>query len=122
MIFYSNLPLKDPSNIPDPYVKLYLLPDRAKDTKRKTQVSKLFAFRDNFFYRNHLQTIKDNCDPTYDESFEYTMSQPELENQHLEVTICTQKQLFYSNSNIMGQVFVEKIKQPKNKHKTFALP
>lgn len=36
---FRNIPIKDPSNIPDPYVKLYLLPERAKDTKRKTQVS-----------------------------------------------------------------------------------
>jgi hypothetical protein len=31
--------LRDPTNIPDPYVKLYLLPERAKDSKRKTEVS-----------------------------------------------------------------------------------
>lgn len=36
---FSNLPLRDPTNIPDPYVKLYLLPERAKDSKRKTEVS-----------------------------------------------------------------------------------
>lgn len=35
---FSHLPLKDPSDIPDPYVKLYLLPERNKDVKRKTQV------------------------------------------------------------------------------------
>ncbi|XP_039297244.1 extended synaptotagmin-2 isoform X2 [Nilaparvata lugens] len=34
----ANLPLKDPTNIPDPYVKLYLLPDRSKESKRKTEV------------------------------------------------------------------------------------
>ncbi|CAG2053038.1 unnamed protein product, partial [Timema podura] len=33
----SNLPLRDPANIPDPYVKLYLLPERSKDSKRKTE-------------------------------------------------------------------------------------
>lgn len=38
LIYFRNLPLNDPSNIPDPYVKLYLLPDRAKDSKRKTEV------------------------------------------------------------------------------------
>jgi len=30
--------LDDPSNIPDPYVKLHLLPDKAKEHKRKTKV------------------------------------------------------------------------------------
>ncbi|KRT81174.1 C2 domain containing protein [Oryctes borbonicus] len=85
----ANIPLKDPSNIPDPYVKLYLLPGRAKDTKRKTAV------------------IKDNCNPIFDEKFEYLISQGELNTQQLEVTVCTQKQLFYSSSNVMGQVIID---------------
>ncbi|XP_022819052.1 extended synaptotagmin-2 isoform X2 [Spodoptera litura] len=34
-----HIPLKDPTNVPDPYVKLYLLPGRSKDSKRKTVVS-----------------------------------------------------------------------------------
>ncbi|BES97177.1 Hypothetical protein NTJ_09991 [Nesidiocoris tenuis] len=81
----ANLPLKDPSNIPDPYVKLYLLPDKSKETKRKTE------------------TVKDNCNPTYDETFEYVMSQGELSNRHLEVTVLTQKTW---KSPVMGQVVV----------------
>ncbi|KAK9694869.1 C2 domain [Popillia japonica] len=85
----ANLPLKDPSNIPDPYVKLYLLPERAKDSKRKTSV------------------IKDNCNPMFDEKFEYLISQGELNSQQLEVTVCTQKQLFYTSSNVMGQVIID---------------
>ncbi|KAJ8965164.1 hypothetical protein NQ314_004307 [Rhamnusium bicolor] len=75
--------------IPDPYVKLYLLPERAKDSKRKTQV------------------IKDNCNPIFDESFEYVLNQIELGTKQLEVTVGTQKQLFYSSSNILGQVIID---------------
>uniref|UniRef100_A0A146M9W3 Extended synaptotagmin-2 n=1 Tax=Lygus hesperus TaxID=30085 RepID=A0A146M9W3_LYGHE len=81
----ANLPLKDPNNIPDPYVKLYLLPERSKETKRKTE------------------TVKDNCNPTYDETFEYVMSQGELSNRQLEVTILTQKTW---KSPVMGMVTV----------------
>ncbi|XP_073983469.1 extended synaptotagmin-like protein 2 isoform X2 [Rhodnius prolixus] len=81
----ANLPLKDPSNIPDPYVKLYLLPERSKESKRKTE------------------TIKDNCNPVYDETFEYIMSQGELSNRQLEVTVLTQKTW---KSPVMGQVVV----------------
>ncbi|XP_075219377.1 extended synaptotagmin-like protein 2 isoform X2 [Lycorma delicatula] len=81
-----NLPLKDPSNIPDPYVKLYLLPERSKDTKRKTE------------------TIKDNCNPVFDETFEYVISQAELNSRQLEVTVLTQKTW---KSPVMGQVIVD---------------
>ncbi|CAH1401611.1 unnamed protein product [Nezara viridula] len=81
----GNLPLKDPSNIPDPYVKLYLLPERSKDSKRKTE------------------TVKDNCNPVYDETFEYVMSQGELSTRQLEVTVLTQKTW---KSPVMGQVII----------------
>lgn len=69
----KGIPLKDPSNIPDPYVKLYLLPGRSKDSKRKTAV------------------IKDNCNPTFDATFEYLISIAELNSSQLEVTVATDK-------------------------------
>lgn len=81
----ANLPLKDPSSIPDPYVKLYLLPERAKDTKRKTE------------------SVKDNCNPIYDETFEYVISQAELNGRQLEVTVLSQKTW---KSPVMGQVII----------------
>lgn len=83
-----NLPLKDPTNIPDPYVKLYLLPERAKDSKRKTE------------------TMKDNCNPVYDETFEYILSQGELNSRQLEVSVVTRKGWFSSQSPVIGQVIV----------------
>lgn len=82
----KNIPLKDPSNIPDPYVKLYLLPGRNKDSKRKTNV------------------IKDNCNPTFDATFEYLISSAELNSSSLEVTVATQKVI---GSPILGMVKVE---------------
>ena len=83
----ANLPLppNDPYNIPDPYVKLYLLPDRHKDTKRKTAV------------------MKDNCNPVFDEQFEYVVSQADLNSRTLEVSVCTQKGWLSTGSNVMGQ-------------------
>lgn len=74
----NNIPQKDPTNIPDPYVKLYLLPGRSKESKRKTPV------------------VKDNCDPVFDATFEYVISNAELVNSELEVTVCTQKGFFGS--------------------------
>ncbi|XP_053984872.1 extended synaptotagmin-1 isoform X1 [Hylaeus volcanicus] len=84
----ANLPLpqNDPHNIPDPYVKLYLLPDRHKETKRKTAV------------------MKDNCNPIFDEQFEYVVSQGDLNTRTLEVSVCTQKGWLSAGSNVMGQV------------------
>ncbi|CAH1990508.1 unnamed protein product [Acanthoscelides obtectus] len=84
-----NLPHKDPSSIPDPYVKLYLLPERSKDSKRKTQV------------------VKDNCNPAFEEAFEYVINQRDLGGKKLEVTVCTQKQVFYSSGNVLGQVIID---------------
>ncbi|XP_063237975.1 extended synaptotagmin-2 isoform X2 [Bacillus rossius redtenbacheri] len=82
----ANLPLKDPAYIPDPYVKLYLLPERSKESKRKTE------------------TVKDNCNPVYDQTLEYVMSQGELNSKQLEVSVVTRKGFFSSGSPIMGQV------------------
>ncbi|XP_076667035.1 extended synaptotagmin-like protein 2 isoform X2 [Andrena cerasifolii] len=83
----ANLPLppNDPYNVPDPYVKLYLLPDRHKETKRKTAV------------------MKDNCNPVFDEQFEYVVSQGDLNSRTLEVSVCTQKGWLSTGSNVMGQ-------------------
>lgn len=81
-----NIPLTDPSNIPDPYVKLYLLPGRSKESKRKTNV------------------IKDNCNPVYEDTFEYIISSGELMQTELEITVCTQKGFLYGGSPIIGMV------------------
>lgn len=83
---FRNIPLKDVSNIPDPYVKLYLLPGRSKESKRKTNV------------------IKDNCNPVYDATFEYVISAGELSSSELEVTAATQKGFLSGGSPIIGIV------------------
>lgn len=81
----KNIPLKDPSNIPDPYVKLYLLPGRSKESKRKTNV------------------VKDNCNPVFDATFEYLISTAELNSSQLEVTVATDKLI---GSPILGMLKV----------------
>lgn len=81
----KGIPCKDPSNIPDPYVKLYLLPSRSKDSKRKTSV------------------MKDNCNPVYDATFEYLISIAELNSSQLEVTVATDKLI---GSPILGMLKV----------------
>lgn len=83
---FSGIPAKDASSIPDPYVKLYLLPGRSKETKRKTIVN------------------KDNCNPVYDATFEYILSAPDLQSTELEVTVATQKGILSGGSPIIGIV------------------
>lgn len=83
----QGLPKEEDGELPDPYVKLYLLPDRSKDSKRKTDV------------------IKDDCDPEFDERFEYAVSPNELTQRTLEVSVINKKGLlFLQRSNTMGQV------------------
>ncbi|XP_037038533.1 extended synaptotagmin-2 isoform X3 [Bradysia coprophila] len=81
-----NIPLKDPSSIPDPYVKLYLLPGRSKESKRKTIV------------------VKDNCNPVYDSTYEYIISAAELMTTELEVTVATQKGFLSGGSPVIGML------------------
>lgn len=39
LLLFRNLPIKEASDIPDPYVKLYVLPKKENsNTKRKTEV------------------------------------------------------------------------------------
>lgn len=84
----SNLP--DP---PDPYIKLYILPDRSKKTKRKTEV------------------VKDTTEPIYEEVFKYDMDFKYLDYHKLEVTVIDRKGIFARNP-IMGRVVID-LNNPK---------
>lgn len=70
-----NLPLEGDGKLPDPYVKLQLLPDRSKDNSRETDV------------------IENNCNPQYDQRFEYVLTPDELAKHTLEVTVINKKGL-----------------------------
>lgn len=63
----SGLPGSDLPDPPDPYIKLYLLPERSKKSKRKTEV------------------IKDTTEPTFDEVFHYEIPFGKLGAEKLEV-------------------------------------
>lgn len=67
-------------------MKLYLLPGRSKESKRKTNV------------------IKDNCNPVYDATYEYIISAAELMSTELEVTVATQKGFLSGGSPVIGMV------------------
>lgn len=50
--------------------------------------------------------MKDNCNPIYDEQFEYVVSQGDLNTRILEISVCTQKGWLGGGSNVMGQVHI----------------
>lgn len=48
--------------------------------------------------------MKDNCNPVFDETFEYIISLGDLNTRQLEVSVVTKKTWFSSQSPVMGQV------------------
>lgn len=95
-----NLPAKDPHDLPDPYVKLYLLP-KHQETKRKTKV------------------IKDSCNPVYEETFEYQVSHDEIPYRQLSISVISQKTSFMSRQTDLGKLSLElkEIEGLKESHK-----
>jgi len=82
----SSLPMQG-DDIPDPYVKTYLLPDRDEDNKRKTK------------------TFKDNCDPVYDETLEYKGRLNEIRIRSLEVQVVSKKT--FARNPILGMKHID---------------
>ncbi|XP_041372347.1 extended synaptotagmin-2-like [Gigantopelta aegis] len=82
------LPL-DSNNLSDPYVRMYLLPDKSSGSKRKTQV------------------VKDNLNPVFDETFEYSVNPTELSSRTLEIMVKNQTGVFSSSEKVMGVVSLD---------------
>ena len=84
----SGLPGANLPDPPDPYVKLYLLPEKSKKSKRKTEV------------------VKDTTEPSYEESFDYDISAGKLGSVSLEVSVVDRKGIF-AKSPLMGRAIIE---------------
>ncbi|XP_050294972.1 extended synaptotagmin-2-like isoform X2 [Anthonomus grandis grandis] len=82
----ANLPLKNPGDIPDPYVKLKLDGPGNSPVKYRTKV------------------IVDSCDPEYEETFEYLLSISELPHQKLIISVKNKKMF---SSRVLGQTIIE---------------
>lgn len=80
----ANIPV-DYNNLPDLYVKGYLLPERSKDSKRKTKI------------------IKNAVNPTFDEQFEYLISSADLETVQLQILVIEDKKM---KNYTLGQVII----------------
>ncbi|KAF4076654.1 hypothetical protein AMELA_G00217550 [Ameiurus melas] len=73
----------------DPYVRLYLLPDKRRSGRRKTH------------------TIKKNLNPVYDQTFEFSVSLVELHRRTLDVAVKNGGGLLSKHKGLLGKVIVD---------------
>jgi hypothetical protein len=79
----------DNNAIPDPYVRLMLLPDKKKRTKRKTKV------------------IKDSITPQWDESYDFCFGLEECKTKTIDVLVRNSRSLFSRERTFMGQCLID---------------
>ncbi|KAG8201171.1 hypothetical protein JTE90_028830 [Oedothorax gibbosus] len=97
----KNLPHKEGEDKPDPYVKIYMTPDRNKETKQKTQV------------------IKNTCNPIFDESLEFDVNMSEVSNYSLEVTVISKSgSMMFARGNLLGKAVIDLSNQDLSKAAT----
>ncbi|XP_033732224.1 extended synaptotagmin-1-like isoform X3 [Pecten maximus] len=82
-----NLIACDDDDLADPYVKMYLLPD--KSTKHKTKI------------------VKNNLNPVFDETFEFEVSPGEVKEKRLDITIRNDTSVFSGNKKTMGTMEID---------------
>ncbi|XP_060731279.1 extended synaptotagmin-2 [Tachysurus vachellii] len=73
----------------DPYIRLYLLPDKSRSCRRKTS------------------TVRKNLNPIYDQSFEFNVSAVELHRRTLDVAVKNAGGLLSKNKGLLGKVLVD---------------
>ncbi|CAF3696841.1 unnamed protein product, partial [Didymodactylos carnosus] len=78
----------DRNSLSDPYVRILLLPDKRKKTKRRTKV------------------IKDSLQPVWDEAFEYDLTLEEARMKTVDLTVKNDRSLFSTEKVFMGQALI----------------
>ncbi|CAI9735471.1 extended synaptotagmin-2-like isoform X3 [Octopus vulgaris] len=79
----------DDDNLADPYVRMYLLPDKSSTSKRKTEV------------------VKNSLNPIYDLTFEFAVAPGELATRTLDIAVKHNKSMFSSDRQIIGVAFIQ---------------
>nr|XP_015100805.1 extended synaptotagmin-2 isoform X2 [Vicugna pacos] len=72
----------------DPYVRLYLLPDKRRSGRRKTHVS------------------KKTLNPVFDQSFDFSVSLPEVQRRTLDVAVKNSGGFLSKDKGLLGKVLV----------------
>uniref|UniRef100_A0A3P8XVG5 Extended synaptotagmin-like protein 2a n=1 Tax=Esox lucius TaxID=8010 RepID=A0A3P8XVG5_ESOLU len=76
-------------HLSDPYVRLYLLPDKRRSGRRKSH------------------TLKKTLNPVYDQTFEFSVSIVELHRRTLDVAVKNGGNVFSKHKGLLGKVFVD---------------
>lgn len=82
----TNLAKAKRNQTSDPYVKIYLLPDRSKNSKRKTSVK------------------KNSTDPVFEEKFRYHVNKQEFETRVLWISVWSQTSL--GQNDFLGEIHI----------------
>ncbi|XP_047206309.1 extended synaptotagmin-2-B isoform X3 [Girardinichthys multiradiatus] len=73
----------------DPFIRLYLLPDKSRSGRRKTS------------------TIKKTLNPVYDQTFEFSVSMVELHRRTLDVAVKNGRSILSKHKGLLGKVLVD---------------
>ncbi|XP_051552773.1 extended synaptotagmin-2-like isoform X2 [Myxocyprinus asiaticus] len=84
----------------DPYVRLYLLPDKRRSGRRKTN------------------TIKKTVNPVYDQTFEFSVSLVELHRRTLDVAVKNGGGILSKHRGLLGKVLVDLNSEDLSKNST----
>ncbi|XP_054847690.1 extended synaptotagmin-2 isoform X2 [Eublepharis macularius] len=72
----------------DPYVRMYLLPDKRRSGRRKTNV------------------LKKNLNPLFDQSFDFSVSLPEVQRRTLDVAVKNSGGFLSKDKGLLGKVLI----------------
>ncbi|XP_070536407.1 extended synaptotagmin-2-like isoform X3 [Ptychodera flava] len=84
----ENLPPLNSDNTSDPYVRLYLLPDKSKSGRKKTRV------------------IKDELNPVFDETFEFHCNADEAQQRVIDMAVKNSVGMFSQSKSFIGQAYI----------------
>uniref|UniRef100_A0A3Q2DVE8 Extended synaptotagmin-like protein 2b n=1 Tax=Cyprinodon variegatus TaxID=28743 RepID=A0A3Q2DVE8_CYPVA len=73
----------------DPFIRLYLLPDKSRSGRRKTS------------------TMKKTLNPVYDQTFEFSISHVELNRRTLDVAVKNGRSILSKHKGLLGKVLVD---------------